>query len=72
VQERLTAEICRLVSETLAAKGVIVVCNANHLCMQMRGLEKLLAATDTIDYLGEFASNAALRQEFFSLLANRR
>jgi GTP cyclohydrolase I len=72
VQERLTAEICRLVSETLAAKGVIVVCNANHLCMQMRGVEKQLAATDTIDYLGEFASNAALRQEFFSLLANRR
>jgi len=68
VQERLTAEICREVYETLAAKGVIVLCQARHLCMQMRGVEKQMSSTDTIEYLGEFASDPMLRQEFFSML----
>ena len=69
VQERLTAEICREVTETLSARGVIVVCSANHLCMQMRGVEKQLASTDTIDYSGDFETNPRLRQEFFSMVA---
>lgn len=68
VQERLTAEICQQITETLSAKGVIVVCHANHLCMQMRGVEKQLASTDTIDYSGKFAEEPMLRQEFFSML----
>ena len=62
VQERLTAEICREISETLSTKGVIVVCNASHLCMQMRGVEKQQASTDTIDYNGAFAADQQLRQ----------
>ncbi len=66
VQERMTAEICRAVSQTLAAKGVIVACTAQHLCMKMRGVEKQDAETVTVDYCGEFASDQALRQEFFS------
>lgn len=69
VQERLTAEICRQVTETLSARGVIVVCRASHLCMQMRGVEKQLASTDTIDYSGEFERDPRLRQEFFSMIA---
>lgn len=69
VQERLTAEICREVTETLSAKGVIVVCNARHLCMQMRGVEKQMAVTDTIDYSGEFVNNTHLRQEFFAMIS---
>ncbi len=69
VQERLTAEICREVTETLSAKGVIVVCNARHLCMQMRGVEKQMAVTDTIDYSGEFVNNTQLRQEFFAMIS---
>lgn len=69
VQERLTAEICREVTRVLSAKGVIVVCDARHLCMQMRGVEKQLASTDTIDYSGAFAANPMLRQEFFAMLA---
>lgn len=71
VQERLTAEICREVSHTLSAKGVIVLCNASHLCMQMRGVEKQLASTDTIDYTGAFADDASLRQEFFSMITRK-
>ena len=72
VQERLTAEICREISETLSTKGVIVVCNASHLCMQMRGVETQQASTDTIDYNGAFAADQQLRQEFFSLLRGVR
>lgn len=68
VQERLTAEICTHVAATLDTDGVIVTCNARHLCMQMRGVEKQMASTDTIDYCGRFASDASLRQEFFSLI----
>ena len=68
VQERLTAEICAHVAATLDTDGVIVACNARHLCMQMRGVEKQMASTDTIDYCGRFASDATLRQEFFSLI----
>lgn len=68
VQERLTAEICTHVAATLDTDGVIVSCNARHLCMQMRGVEKQMASTDTIDYCGRFASDASLRQEFFSLI----
>lgn len=67
VQERLTAEICKEVYETLSAKGVIVVCHANHLCMQMRGVEKQLSSTDTIDYVGRFADDTNLRAEFFAM-----
>lgn len=68
VQERLTAEICAHVAATLDTDGVIVACNARHLCMQMRGVEKQMASTDTIDYCGRFASDATLRQEFFTLI----
>ncbi|WP_303335850.1 GTP cyclohydrolase I FolE, partial [uncultured Duncaniella sp.] len=40
VQERLTAQICDIVMKKLGAKGVIVACTADHLCMKMRGVEK--------------------------------
>lgn len=70
VQERLTSEICNAVYETLSAKGVIVTCNAAHLCMKLRGVEKQLASTDTVDYVGDFATDPVLRQEFYTLLKN--
>ena len=68
VQERLTAEVCQAVSRTLSARGVIVSCAAEHLCMKMRGVEKQDSSTVTIDYTGEFADNPQLRQEFFNML----
>lgn len=68
VQERLTAEVCQAVSRTLSARGVIVSCSAEHLCMKMRGVEKQDSSTVTIDYTGEFADNPQLRQEFFNML----
>ncbi len=68
VQERLTAEVCQSVAKVLNAKGVIVVCNAQHLCMKMRGVEKQDSSTTTIDYIGDFESSIDLRNEFFESL----
>jgi GTP cyclohydrolase I len=70
VQERLTAQICKLLSEAMPTKGVIVSCTGEHLCMKMRGVEKQDAATTTYDYNGMFASDPALRAEFRSLISN--
>lgn len=68
VQERLTAQVCREIFETLPAKGAIVTCSAGHLCMKMRGVEKQDSVTTTTEYLGVFESDPALRTEFFNAL----
>lgn len=72
VQERLTAEICDTVASSLKTKWVIVACNAQHLCMKMRGVEKQDSSTVSIEYTGEFAENPALRDEFFRMLTDVR
>ena len=68
VQERLTAEVCNLLAETLPNDGVIVTCTAEHLCMKMRGVEKQDSATTTMEYTGKFADDISLREEFLRLL----
>lgn len=69
VQERMTAQICSIVMEKLQAKGVIVACTADHLCMKMRGVEKQLPATTTVETAGIFADSQALREEFFQAIS---
>lgn len=71
VQERLTAEICREIKETLSVKGVMCQCRAQHLCMQMRGVEKQLSTTVTTDYNGIFESDPILHQEFYAMLSQQ-
>lgn len=71
VQERLTAQVCSLLSDALPNDGVIVTCEAEHLCMKMRGVEKQDASTLTMDYNGRFALDSALRAEFMSMLASK-
>jgi GTP cyclohydrolase I len=68
VQERLTKQICDCIQEALEPKGVIVVLEAQHLCMQMRGVEKQGAYTVTREYTGIFDEDATLRQEFLSMI----
>lgn len=68
VQERLTSQLCQSIATTLSAKGVIVACNAQHLCMKMRGVEKQDSSTTTIDYCGEFEKSVDLRREFMDSL----
>ncbi|MCC8038554.1 MAG: GTP cyclohydrolase I FolE [Bacteroidales bacterium] len=68
VQERLTAQICQSVADTLQADGVIVACTAEHLCMKMRGVEKQGCATTTLEYCGRFAEDPQLRAEFLAAI----
>ncbi len=70
VQERMTREICQELAESLSSMGVIVVCEAQHLCMKMRGVEKQGASTVTMHYTGEF-EKVELRNEFFELLKHQ-
>ncbi len=72
VQERLTAQVCALLSEAMPTKGVIVSCTAEHLCMKMRGVEKQDSATTTYDYNGLFETDASLRMEFLNLVSSPR
>ncbi len=69
VQERLTSQICNLLAEAMPNDGVIVACNAEHLCMKMRGVEKQDSSTTTFDYCGRFADEPALRDEFLRLIS---
>lgn len=68
VQERLTSQICSLLSEAMPTEGVIVKCTGEHMCMKMRGVEKQDSATTTYDYNGKFATDPSLREEFLRLL----
>lgn len=66
VQENLTAQICDFLSKELPNDGVIVACEAGHLCMKMRGVEKQDSTTFTYECSGRFAEDASLRTEFFN------
>lgn len=70
VQERLTTQIKDCIQETLNPLGVIVVIEARHMCMQMRGIEKQNSITTTSDFTGAFADKTT-RDEFLNLIENR-
>jgi GTP cyclohydrolase IA len=67
LQERLTREVAEAIEHILKAKGVAVVMEARHLCVEMRGVEKLDSDTVTSCLLGDFRLNATLRSEFLEL-----
>lgn len=67
VQERMTEQIALCIQEALHPQGVMVVVEARHLCMQMRGVAKQSAYTTTAHHIGAF-ERADLRQEFLSQL----
>ena len=67
VQERLTQQIKDCIQDTLHPMGVMVVIEAKHMCMQMRGVEKQNAITTTSDFSGAF-NQTKTRQEFMNLL----
>ena len=68
IQERLTAQIAETIMETIGAEGVGVVCEAQHLCMRMRGVEKQNSIMTTSSMLGSFRREASTRQEFLRLI----
>jgi GTP cyclohydrolase I len=67
VQERLIIEIRDCIQRTLNPKGVAVVLECNHMCMQMRGVQKQNSSTTTSAFTGIFLSNEATRKEFINL-----
>lgn len=67
VQERLTTQIKECIQNTLNPLGVMVVIEAHHMCMQMRGVQKQHSVTTTSDFTGVFTS-AKTREEFTNLL----
>ena len=68
VQERFTSQLAEEIRKSIGAKGVIVVCAGEHLCMKMRGVEKQHSATVTTHYNGAFADSVELRTEFYNTL----
>lgn len=67
VQERMTTQIKDCIQQTLNPLGVMVVIEAEHLCMQMRGVQKPHAVTTTSDFTGAF-NRAETREEFLRLI----
>ncbi len=70
VQERLTTQIKECIQNTLNPLGVMVVIEAQHMCMQMRGVEKQHSVTTTSDFTGVF-EQAKTREEFISLISKK-
>lgn len=70
IQERMTTQIKECIQETLNPLGVMVVIEAQHLCMQMRGVEKQNSITVTSDFTGIF-KEAKTREEFMTLIQKR-
>ena len=71
VQERMTVQIRDCIQEALNPMGVAVVIEANHMCMQMRGVEKQSSATTTSAFTGIFLSDHRTREEFMTLISNK-
>jgi GTP cyclohydrolase IA len=67
VQERMTLQIKECIQEALNPLGVMVVVEAKHMCMQMRGVEKQNSVTTTSDFTGAF-NQAKTREEFMNLI----
>jgi len=68
LQERLTSQVANTLQEVLDAKGVAVVMEGQHLCMQMRGVEKQNSFASTSAMLGQFRDSAETRAEFLSII----
>ncbi len=70
VQERLTNQVRDCIQDTLNPLGVAVVIEAQHLCMQMRGVQKQNSVTTTSAFTGEF-ENDSTRNEFIKLISSK-
>jgi len=68
IQEQLTEQIADAIMESIAPKGVAVVVVARHMCMEMRGVEKINSTTTSSALRGLFKKDEKTRSEFFSLI----
>jgi len=67
-QERLTAQIATAIDEILNPRGVAVLIEAEHMCMSLRGVEKLGASTITTQFIGSFRDDTAEQVRFMTLV----
>ena len=68
IQERMTGQIADAMMEHLKPQGVMVVLEAEHMCMTMRGIKKPGSKTVTVAARGVFEENEALQNRFFQML----
>ncbi|WP_457607431.1 GTP cyclohydrolase I FolE [Nitratifractor sp.] len=68
IQEQMTEQIADAISETIQPKGVAVVIHARHMCMEMRGVEKINSTTVTSALRGLFKKDIRTRNEFYDLI----
>ena len=68
LQERLTAQVADALMENLHPKGVMVLLEAEHMCMTMRGIKKPGSKTVTVAMRGAFEADAGLRESFYRML----
>src|SRR5688572_19619758 len=71
IQERMTNQIAQTILDKIDPLGVAVVCEATHLCMSMRGVEKQNSFAVTSAMLGSFQENTRTRMEFLELIRGR-
>jgi len=70
IQEQLTEQIADAINEALSPKGVAVVIDARHMCMEMRGVEKICSTTVTSALRGLFKQNKKTKDEFLSIISS--
>ena len=68
IQEQLTEQIADAINDAISPKGVAVVIDARHMCMEMRGVEKICSTTVTSALRGLFKSNKTTKDEFLSII----
>ena len=72
VQERMTHQIAEAINEVLSPKGVAVVIEGTHMCMQMRGVQKQNSFTTTSAMIGQFRKDSKTRDEFLKIISMKR
>lgn len=72
IQERMTEQIAQAIEDTIKPLGVGVVVEARHMCMEMRGVEKINSTTTTSALRGCFVQNTDTRKEFFALINSKK
>ena len=70
IQEQMTEQIADALNEHLAPKGVAVVLDARHMCMEMRGVEKICSTTVTSALRGIFKKEKKTKDEFLSIISS--
>jgi len=70
IQEQLTEQIADAINEAVNPKGVAVVIDARHMCMEMRGVEKICSTTVTSALRGLFKKDKKTKDEFLSIVSN--